>query len=792
MFVVTKKSRSIKPLVLATKLALGLLLVNPVAQAEQAIKFKQTSGSLANCLNQIAEQGNVYLSADANLTRAKKCGSFQGQQTLAQRFVHVLAGTDLAVIEQGDGQYLLKQQTIGKLPDMTVSDTEIIEVYGRQLGYHAGDASTATKMDMSLLETPMSVFVINSALIEDQQAFRFDQILQNDASVQKSNNAFGAYSSYSIRGFDLDNAANYLLNGRKYVNLAASPVETLERVEVLKGPASVLYGTVTPGGMINMISKRAQAKSHASVKYTYGSYDLQHLAVDFGGSVDEEGRFRYRINGVLEDSNSYRKFGNGEEFSTERRIGAIALAWDITDNTELSFNYDYSKDDRPQDTGLVAIGNGVADMDYNTIIVQPWGHYNSEVKNILAEVKHQLNEHWKFKAGYSLQDFHRDRYDQGVRGLDEETGDISIRARHRSRDADYQTIYLDLQGEINLFEMTHNILFGIDNYKEEVTSFWTTGSETFETNIYQPKYFADPNIGTVPDGGWNNDHNSVYFQDMIELNDQWRLMLGLRYDDFATSDGSGDPVWNYSDSNLTPRAGLVYLPTEQLSFYASYSESFEYNGGVDSDYLNGGDLLDPTIGKQYEVGAKWQGFEGDLLVTAAVYDIARSGATTESNDGDYIEQRGLQEHRGAEFSITGLIGEQLSLVSSVAFIDAEFKNDENAAVIGNRPAGVAEVSASLWAEYQLTAQQLKGLSLQAGWFYESKRQGDNENSFELDAYHRFDLGMKYSHQFSNKQELILRLTGSNITDEKYYKSDDRLEVNPERPREIRVSAEFNF
>ncbi len=735
---------------------------------------------------------NIVLSFTPDLVAGLTSKAINGHYNAQQAFDILLAGSKLQLMHEQGAYYIAPQQKPGKLPDMTVSSTEIIEVYGRQLSYHAKNASTATKMDLSLLETPMSVFVINSALMEDQQAFRFDQILQNDASVLKSNNFLGAYSSYSIRGFGLSNGNNYLRDGRKFFHLAASPIETLERVEVLKGPASVLYGTVAPGGMINMISKRAQAKSHASVKYTYGSYDLQHLAVDFGGSVDEEGRFRYRINGVAEDSNSYRKFANGDEFSTERRIGAIALTWDITDNTELSFNYDYTKDDRPQDTGLVAIGHGVADMDYNTIINQSWGHYNSEVTNTLIEVKHHFNEQWQLQTGYSLQNFQRDRYDQQMRKLDEETGDIYIRARRRGGDYDFQTLYADLHGEFELVDMQHQILIGIDSLDEDSSTFETASNEVFATNIYNPISYPDPGIKTEFGGAWTTEQKGLYFQDMVALNDQWRVMIGFRYDDFKTADGSGDPRWNHSDSNLTPRAGAVYLPNEQLSFYASFSESFEYNGIVDADYLNGGDLLDPTLGKQYEVGAKWEGLDGDLLVTGAIFTIERSGATTESSDGNYIEQRGLQEHQGLEFTISGLIGEQLSVVASATYLDAEFKNDDDKELIGKTPAGVSDFSASFWGEYQLLEQQIEGLSLQAGWFYESSRQGDNENSFELDAYHRFDVGMKYSHQFTNKQELILRLTGSNITDEKYYKSRDRLGVNPERPREIRVSAEFNF
>ncbi len=198
-----------------------------------------------------------------------------------------------------------------------------------QRSYYDTDAVSATRLDLPILETPQSVFVINSDLIADQQAFRFDQVLQNDSSVQKANNFLGAYSSYQIRGFELSNGSNYFRDGRTFFHLAAPPVEVIERVEVLKGPASVLYGTMAPGGIINMTPKRPQSDYQTSVKTTFGSYDFNHAHIDHGGPLNKDASARYRVNAAYEDSGSFREFSDGSDFETERSIFSAALDWGL-------------------------------------------------------------------------------------------------------------------------------------------------------------------------------------------------------------------------------------------------------------------------------------------------------------------------------------------------------------------------------------------------------------------------------------------------------------------------------
>lgn len=676
------------------------------------------------------------------------------------------------------------------------SSIEKIEVIGQQ-SYYDEEAYTATRIDLANIETPQSIFVINSDLIADQQAFRFDQILQNDSSVQKSNNFLGAYSSYSIRGFTLSNGSNYLRDGRAFFHLANVPTEGLERVEVLKGPSSVLYGTMTPGGLINMIPKRPKPESHTSIKGTLGSYDFYHAALDAGGSVTSDGSLRYRVAGAYESSNSFRQFVDGSDFNTKRKIVAVALDWDASDSTTVRFNYDYTADDRPQDIGVVSPNGDFSKVNYDLIYNQPWSHYNSDVANYFVEINHEISEAFKIRAGYSYVDYERDRFDNQLRGRPSAEGDVKVRARRRINRRDYQTYYADLLIDFETGPLKHQMLLGIDKTEIETDNNETAKNIVFQTNIHRPEIIPNPNIQTRPQKNLGEEtREGITFHDVISTGEHWRVLIGGRYDDFTstfTSFGAAQPrIFGEADGHFTPRAGALYLPQPNVSFYLSYSESFEPNSPVGSGFDNQGQKLEPTLGEQLEAGVKWEALNERLFVTGALFSIERTGAPFENVTTNRIEQRGTQEHKGLEFSVTGLVSNEITLNGSATILDAEFTQDNNQSLIGNTPYGVADVSLAFTAEYEFLKGNLRGLSLQGSIFYESSRPVDNANTYDLDAYTRVDISAKYVQETSSGLDLIYRLSALNLTNEEYYKGRSPLALNPELPFMVRASVEVLF
>ncbi|MEM6483831.1 MAG: TonB-dependent siderophore receptor [Pseudomonadota bacterium] len=677
------------------------------------------------------------------------------------------------------------------------SSTAIEEVLVTgQRGYYDTNATSAARLDLPILETPQSLFIINADLIADQQAFRFDQILQNDSSVQKANNFLGAYSSYSIRGFGLSNSSNFFRDGRTFFHLASVPIEVLERVEVLKGPSSVLYGTMAPGGLINMIPKRPTDERRTSIKATTGSFDFNHITFDHGGKLIDDGSVRYRVNGAYEDSHSFREFADGSDFETERRILSVALDWDLSANTTVRFNTDYTEDNRPQDIGLVSLDGNLSALDYDTILSQPWTQYNSDVFNIFAEINHRFNDNWRLRAGVSDQDYQRDRYDNQTRGVPDEAGNINLRARRRINRWDFTTTYLDIIGKFQTGAIAHQILIGIDRTDVGIDNNETTRNETFATNIFDPVIVPNPLITPRPEKNLGSeDRRGITFQDSISLGEQWRVLVGGRYDEFeSTFSVAGVPLGGRPEAtNFTPRLGVVYLPSPDFSLYTSYSESFEPNGPVGSGFENAGESLDPTVGEQFEIGAKLEAYEGKLLATGAIFTIERSDAPFEDPATNRLLQRGTQQHDGAELTIAGLLTEQITVSGSATYLDAEFTKDDNPDLVGNTPFGVPEFSLSLTAEYEFAPDTtLRGLSIQGGVFYESDRPVDDANSYDLDSYTRVDVGLKYLMTRFSGTDFIFRLNALNLTDTEYFKARSPFSVNPEAPREIRASVEVVF
>ncbi|MEM9159034.1 MAG: TonB-dependent receptor, partial [Verrucomicrobiota bacterium] len=367
---------------------------------------------------------------------------------------------------------------------------------------------------------------------------------------------------------------------------------------------------------------------------------------------------------------------------------------------------------------------------------------------------------------------------------------------------DYHTFFADYRGRLETDGITHNFLIGADRTWVDRDDNETAQNFNFPTNLINPVYIDDPMIGTSPDKNTGREiRDGVYVQDMIEFDDKWRLLFGLRYDDYDTIfRGSG-----YTTDNLSPRTGLVFLPKPNLSTYLSYSESFEPNGPVsNSNYENLGEVLDPTLGEMLEVGVKWQLLDSRLLVSGALFTIDRKDDPVEERVGEgedtmiFLRQLGLQRSDGLEIIATGLISNQFTISASLTYLDAEILVDDDPAspgdssLVDNTPSGAGELSVSISGEYQIDEGIFKGLSLQGGWFFESDRPVDNANTYDLESYNRFDLGLKYAMPLGEKGGVTYRLTASNVFDETYFKGDSRFAIVAERPREVRLSVQYTF
>jgi len=400
------------------------------------------------------------------------------------------------------------------------------------------------------------------------------------------------------------------------------------------------------------------------------------------------------------------------------------------------------------------------------------------------------------RVGYNFHDFKRERLDNQPRGLPGADGNIRLRARHRLNRREFTSYYIDLLGDFETGPLKHEILVGINQTDVDIVNNETERNEVFTTNLFNPVILPDPQIATRPEKDLGTeDRSGVTIHDVISIGEQWKVLVGARYDEFnfEIRNPDGNTRFEQDADYLTPRLGVLYLLNPGLSLYGSYSQSFEPNAIVSAPFDNEGEVLDPTVSEQFEVGIKWEALKGRLLTTGALFTIDREDAPYQDILSNTIVQRGQQTHEGAEITVAGLVGEHVSITGSATYLSAEFTKDDNPGLVGNTPAGVPDWALSLASEYAFLGGALDGLSVQGGWFYEGDRPIDDANTFDLDAYNRIDLGLKYFLQRgASAPGFIFRLTAQNITDEEYFKGRSPLGINPERPREIRASVEMTF
>jgi iron complex outermembrane recepter protein len=637
-----------------------------------------------------------------------------------------------------------------------------------------------------LLDTPQSISVIDEEIIEDQQANTLDEILKNDASISNKGN-FGASSSFSARGFTLNNSGNYLRNGLLYFYFDAPAVESLEQVEILKGPASFLYGSGSPGGMINFITKKPSNEDFINGGVQAGSWDYYRAYADLNMSTDHN--IDYRINVAEENANSFR-----DVYFKKRQLFDFNADLPLFSNTDTLFTFTYQHTDQPQDTGLVAIGDSVADLPRSSYLNQDWT--KTELDTLVASLDSytDLENDWTLHSALYYQYIERDRIQSNLLLAEDSEGDFRYSMLKRLDTWNYYTTLLELMSTKNiLFEQ--KLLFGMtyDIMNHDILEATPQTSSTY--SIYDPPLLAEPDFDSFEDPiNITTDNVGIYAQDVIQLHRQWELILGARFDNYQ-SDSSD--LTNSSANHTTPHAALIFKPLYYWSLYTSYSEGFEFNEPVsDSNAINFGEALDPTLSEQIEVGSKLELFNTRLLLTTALFDILRYNQpiTEDLNNGDsndvIVVQRGEQQHQGLEFGAQGIITEEWTMLTSLMWLDARFSENNTPDIAGNRPAGVPSLSVATFSEYKFDNEPLNNFAVNAGLFYEGERYGDDQNTFTLDPYARLDLGGAYYYPLREDKEFIIRLTIENITDEEYFYSYRRTNVTVGQPRSFWLTFEI--
>ncbi len=630
-------------------------------------------------------------------------------------------------------------------------------------GYVAPVAGTATRTGTPVLETPQSVSVITGEQIEDQGATTLGDTLGYTAGLTAQ--PFGTdprFDSPTIRGFNGSDAQ--YLNGLRLMRDFGAPafeIYSLERVEVLRGPSSALYGAGIPGGIINQVQKRAQFLSFGELGVGVGDPKATEGFIDYNHAFSDT--FAARVTAVARDTEE-----DVEDLTNSRQYLGLATRWQPAEGTSVEFLASWLKDSPITPAGVpYELTRSEDDHDLRDFYAGDPSDDESdrEMTNLGFELSHALSDSWTVGANFRYQKFDWDYTGFYVSGLDADGDTISRGANTTSEDSYTRNLDLYLNGRFDIGAASHDLLLGLDARRYGVES--ETGFLTADSISYSDPSYDGASLGTpwyVSADDLTLEQVGIYVQDEISLGN-WRAGAALRHD-WTQQTGStytnfaGTSKVDQEDEATTGRIGLSYLFANGVAPYLSYSTSFDPEIGTD----NSGSAFDPTRGKQWEAGVKYQPAGFDALFTAALYDLRQTNVTSAYTDangiGDY-RQEGEVRSRGLELEGTADLARGWNLRGQYSWNQTEVLSGDNK---GNALANAPTHNASLWVNYDFApATQLAGLQVGGGLRYIGERFGDAANVYDLDAVTLVDLQASYA----LTDDLGLSVNVSNLLDEAY-------------------------
>jgi iron complex outermembrane receptor protein len=680
---------------------------------------------------------------------------------------------------------------------------------------------TALRSGLKPMDTPQSVQVIESEVIEQQQSIRLSEVLKNANGVYVGSTRGGAAESFFSRGYDMS-TNNMFKNGFRYNAGSIPEVSSLDKVEFLKGGSALLYGNVAPGGILNLVTKTPSFKRGGEVSMQMGSYAYYKPTIDFYGPLNKH--IAYRITGSYENSESFR-----DVVKNERLYINPSFLFNISDKTQITVQGDYLKAYWTPDFGTGVIGKEILDVPSSNYYGALWS--NGETKSASASVllNHSFNNNWKLNFNSSFQSY--DRESKGTERMQilPATLPYGTWSRPLGQNKNIEKIVADqlsLQGNFNTGSIKHQLFAGAD---------WENSFATAYTYVFTPANYDTVNIFTFDPATQRIDEpNSIntrivytdtnrfgiYAQDLISFTEQIKVLAGIRWSwqeaqadthDLTKSPKTITEGSKKLDNAFSPKIGLVYQPTKDMSVFASYSNSFTPNTGTTVDL----EPIKPSIIDQYEVGVKKDFWRGVLSTNVTVYQITNSNLAqtaefkadgSNNTDTNIKTLSGETKSKGIEVDITARPIDGLSIVAGYSYNDMRYSKTSglNGSFIeGDRLVRTPSNTANLSFFYTLPSGILKGMSFGAIGNYIGDRLGGwndqivinsttnvqtiNDRDIPLKGYTTIDLSAGYTWK---KISILCKL--SNITDELNYTVHENYSINPIAPRQFMTSLKYKF
>ncbi|HDZ8319666.1 TPA: TonB-dependent siderophore receptor [Enterobacter kobei] len=659
-------------------------------------------------------------------------------------------------------------------------------------GYQPLNTSTATLTTMPMLDIPQVVNTVSDKVLADQHATTLDEALYNVSNVVQTNTLGGTQDAFVRRGFGANRDGSIMTNGLRTV-LPRSFNAATERVEVLKGPASTLYGILDPGGLINVVTKRPEKTFGGAISATSSSFGGGTGQVDVTGPIDGT-RLAYRLTGEYQDEDYWRNFGN--ERST---FIAPSLTW-FGDDATVTVLYSHRNYKTPFDRGTIFDLNTKqpVNVDRNTRFDEPFNITDGQSDLAQLNAEYRLNSQWTAKFDYS---YSQDKYSDNqarVMAYDAKTGNLTRRvdATQGSTQRMHST-RADLQGNVDIAGFYNEILTGVsyENYDLLRTDMMRC-KNVKGFNIYHPVYGKLDKCTTVSaadsDQTLKQESYSAYAQDALYLTDKWIAVAGMRYQYYTQYAGKGRPFNVNTDSRdeqWTPKLGLVYKLTPSVSLFANYSQTFMPQSSIAS-YI--GDLP-PETSNAYEVGAKFDLFDG-VTANIALFDIhKRNVLYTESIGGETIAKTaGRVRSQGVEVDLAGSLTENTNIIASYGYTDAKVLEDPDYA--GKPLPNVPRHTGSLFLTYDIhNAFAGNTLTLGGGGHGVSRRSATNGADYYLPGYFVADAFAAYKMKL--QYPVTLQVNVKNLFDKTYYTSSiatNNLGNQIGDPREVQFTVKMEF
>ncbi|PAU75310.1 TonB-dependent siderophore receptor [Halomonas salipaludis] len=773
-FIRTPLARAIQYGLLAGSLAVGLPATGLAQDAAgQGATTQQgysiAAGQLDTALNRFAVMADIEIAFDAALTGGVQTAGLQGHYSVDEGLQRLLAGTGLAAVRRTDGSYRLEARpTDVDLPLVRVEADWIQETaYGPVQGIAATRSATGTKTDTPIIEITQSISVVSSEEFRNYGARNFTEALAYTAGISRQEGADRSTESLRVRGFTVDRSYR---DGSKYqANVYDGQQELygLERLEVLKGPSSILYGVASPGGMLNAVSKRPTSEPLREVNVEAGSFDRRQISADFSDALDEDGVWSYRLTMLHRDSDTFI-----DHVPDDRTYIAPTLKWQPNESTSLTLLSEYQRDQTAYVYGLPNSGtilpNPNGQIPRERFTGEPgYDEYDNERYSIGYLLEHDFSNSLHLR--HSLRTFQADRtYDSINMGQSSDQRIYTRIAQDRRDASSGLTSDTSLQYAWEAGNAANTSMIGIDYIRQrhETERYNRTA---LPLDLFDPVY-GSAELGDPVPFAWSSKQRSeqvgLYAQNQMKIAEKWVFLLGGRQDwtENESSPYFGPTEWNRSTNNaFTGRVGGVYLADNGLAPFISYSQSFEPTSGTDRN----GNQFEPTRGEQYELGVRYQPDGWDTMLTATAYELTQENVSvTDPVDTSFQTQIGEVRSRGVELEAKTALGPNANLVAAYAYTDARTTKSSpvTADQVGRRAANTPYNQFSLWGDYRFGDFGLPGLKIGGGVRYVGPTRATWVEG-EVPSFTLIDTRVSYE-----TGSWVYALNATNLTDKTYIES----------------------